>query len=73
MSEIHADGGPVSYIPDDWTVSQFILDGQHPARPAWNSSIRTWLIEEATGRKIGSDEVGSTARVHLLLLTATRR
>ncbi|KAI0752713.1 acetyl-CoA synthetase-like protein [Daedaleopsis nitida] len=62
MSEIHADGGPLPPIPDDLTIAQFVLDGQHPVRPAWNSALRPWLIEEETGREIDSDEL--RARVH---------
>ncbi|KAI0772849.1 acetyl-CoA synthetase-like protein [Trametes elegans] len=56
MSEIHADGGPLPPIPDDLTLPQFILDAPHPLRPV-PTRPRTWLIEETTGREIGSDEL----------------
>ena len=58
MSEIHADGGPLPFIPDDVTIAQFILNEQHPTRPV-QTGTRPWLIEEVTGRKISSDEVSS--------------
>ncbi|KAI0767430.1 acetyl-CoA synthetase-like protein [Fomes fomentarius] len=61
MSEIQGDGPTDLYIPDDLTISQFILDTQHPARPVLTGA-HPWLIEEATGRQIGSDEL--RARVH---------
>ena len=60
MAEIHADGGPIPHIPDDLTIPQFILDTHHVARPAL-TKIQPWLIEELTGREIGSDEVRAAA------------
>ena len=60
MAEIHADGGPIPHIPDDLTIPQLILDTHHVARPAL-TKIQPWLIEELTGREIGSDEVRSSA------------
>lgn len=56
MAEIHADGGPLPPIPDDLTIPQFLLDSHHPARPVLKKP-QPWLIEEATGREVGSDEV----------------
>ncbi|KAI0827404.1 amp dependent CoA ligase [Trametes gibbosa] len=56
MAEIHADGGPLPLIPDDLTIPQFMLDSHHPARPVLKKP-QAWLIEEATGREIGSDEL----------------
>ncbi|KAI8989132.1 amp dependent CoA ligase [Trametes punicea] len=56
MAEIHADGGPLPIIPDDLTIPQFLLDSDHPARPVVKKS-QPWLIEELTGREIGSDEL----------------
>ncbi|KAL7284583.1 hypothetical protein ACG7TL_001876 [Trametes sanguinea] len=56
MSEIQADGGPLPPIPDDLTIAQFILDTHHPLRPV-RDRLRPWLIEEATGREVGSDEL----------------
>lgn len=55
MAEIH--GGPLPHIPDDVTIGQFLLESQHPTRAPWTDAKRAWLIEEATGREIGSDEV----------------
>ncbi|KAH9927962.1 acetyl-CoA synthetase-like protein [Epithele typhae] len=57
MSEIHGDGGPLPPIPDDLLISQFILDRHHPSAPMWAHKMRPWLIEEASGRQIGSDEL----------------
>ncbi len=62
MTEIHADGGPIPHIPDDLTIPQFILDVHHPARPTLRK-IQPWLIEELTGREVGSDEVSVRQRV----------
>ncbi|KAL7284581.1 hypothetical protein ACG7TL_001874 [Trametes sanguinea] len=56
MSEIHADGGPLAPIPDDLTIPQFLLDAHHPSRPLLKKT-QPWLIEELTGREIGSDEL----------------
>jgi 4-coumarate--CoA ligase len=44
------------FIPDNLSVPQFILDGQHPARPVRKHGI-PWLIEDASGRKVGVEEV----------------
>ncbi|CDO75537.1 hypothetical protein BN946_scf184776.g3 [Trametes cinnabarina] len=56
MAEIHADGGPLPHIPDDLTIPQFLLDSHHPSRPVLKKT-QPWLIEELTGREIGSDEL----------------
>ncbi|OBZ76144.1 4-coumarate--CoA ligase-like 7 [Grifola frondosa] len=56
MAEIHGDGGPLPFIPDDLTVPQFILDSHHPSRPVVKEP-HAWLIEDHTGRRIGSDEL----------------
>ena len=56
MAEILARKDDLPYIPDDVLLPQFLLDMHHPLRPI-HSTPRAWLIEEATGRKIGSDEV----------------
>ena len=66
MTEIHGDGGPVAHIPDDLTIAQFVLDAEHPSRAPWSHTTRPWLIEEATGREIGSDEVGGFSQRELL-------
>ncbi|KAI9056331.1 acetyl-CoA synthetase-like protein [Trametes sanguinea] len=56
MAEIHADGGPLPPFPDDLTIAQFIMDTHHPLRPV-RDRLRPWLIEEDTGREVGSDEL----------------
>ncbi|KAH9903423.1 amp dependent CoA ligase [Cubamyces lactineus] len=56
MAEIHADGGPLPPIPDDLTIPQFLLDAHHPARPVLKKA-QPWIIEELTGREVGSDEL----------------
>ncbi|RDX52613.1 acetyl-CoA synthetase-like protein [Lentinus brumalis] len=61
VGDIHGAGGPMPPVQDDLTIEQFILDGQHPTRPQWYGQ-RPVLIEEATGREIGSDEL--RARIH---------
>lgn len=62
MTEIYADRGPMIPIPDDLTIAQFVLDGQHPTRPSWGYG-RPLLIEEETGREISSDEVNALLRL----------
>jgi hypothetical protein len=44
------------FIPDNLSVPQFILDTQHPTRPLRKHGI-PWLIEDASGRKVGFEEV----------------
>ncbi|KAI0324379.1 acetyl-CoA synthetase-like protein [Cubamyces sp. BRFM 1775] len=53
---IEADGGPLPPIPDDVSIADFILNRQHPLRPAPDRP-HPLLIEESTGRQIGSDEL----------------
>lgn len=45
------------HIPDDVTLVQFILDEPHVVRPIRPQSS-PWFIEDATGRKVGYEEVG---------------
>ncbi|RDX52628.1 acetyl-CoA synthetase-like protein [Lentinus brumalis] len=61
MADVHADGGPLLHVPDDLTIEQFILCGQHPVKPRWYDQ-RPVLIDEETGREVGSDEL--RARTH---------
>ena len=56
MAEFVSSGSPVSHIPDSLTLAQFMLDSTHPYRPLRDVSA-PWLIEDATGRKIGLEEV----------------
>ncbi|KAI0274533.1 amp dependent CoA ligase [Russula aff. rugulosa BPL654] len=58
MSEFFSPGDSLPYIPDDLTLTQFILDSTHECRPIRPQGA-TWLIEDATGRKIGLDEIQS--------------
>jgi len=44
------------FIPDNLSVPQFILDTQHPTRPLRKDGI-PWLIEDASGREVGFEEV----------------
>ncbi|CAL1695176.1 unnamed protein product [Somion occarium] len=52
--------GPLPYIPDDLTCTQFLLDHRHPARP-YNKFSNPWLVEEATGRQVGCEEARARA------------
>ena len=56
MTEFVSPGDPVPYIPDNLTLAQFILDSAHSYRPL-RPVGSPWLIEDATGRKIGLEEV----------------
>jgi hypothetical protein len=44
------------FIPDNLSIPQFILDSNHPTRPVRKHDI-PWLIEDASGRKVGFEEV----------------
>ena len=59
MSEIVAD--PLPHIPDDLTIPQFFLDTVDPQRPVPKGS-HPWLVEDATGRQIGYEEVRGSLR-----------
>ncbi|KIJ62740.1 hypothetical protein HYDPIDRAFT_30328 [Hydnomerulius pinastri MD-312] len=55
MTEI--SGGELNAtVPDDLTIPQFFLDSNHPLRPVRKAGI-PWLIEDATGRHIGFEEL----------------
>ncbi|CDO75538.1 hypothetical protein BN946_scf184776.g4 [Trametes cinnabarina] len=56
MAELRGDGGPLPAIPDHLTIPQFLFDSHHPSRPVLKSP-QPWLIEELTGRELGSDEL----------------
>ena len=56
MTEFVSPGDPLPYIPDNLTLVQFVLDSTHPYKPLRPDGI-PWLIEDATGRKIGLEEV----------------
>ncbi|KAH9964248.1 phenylacetyl-CoA ligase [Russula dissimulans] len=58
MSEFISPGGPLPHIPDDLTLVQFIFDSTHKCRQH-RPQGSPWLIEDATGRKIGREEVQS--------------
>lgn len=69
MAEIHGSDAPLAHIPDDLTISQFILDTQHPLRPVPNPE-QPWFIDETTGREIKLKEVSysRTAEVEMLMV-----
>jgi hypothetical protein len=56
MTEFLSPGDPLPHIPDDLTLVQFTLDSTHECKPIRPQGA-TWLIEDATGRKIGLGEV----------------
>ncbi|KLO20729.1 phenylacetyl-CoA ligase [Schizopora paradoxa] len=56
MTEFHSLHGPCPPIPDDLTVPQFFLDSYHTERPGRTERV-PWLIEDATGRNIGYEEL----------------
>jgi len=56
MTEFVSSGGPLPDIPDNLTLTQFILDLTHPCRPFRPQGV-PWLIDDATGRKIDLEEV----------------
>jgi len=64
--------GAYPHIPDDLTLCQFILDSEHPLRPARNGI--PWFIEDTTGRRVGFEEVSyaSLSLVTILLSFASR-
>ncbi|KAI5114851.1 hypothetical protein M0805_001275, partial [Coniferiporia weirii] len=49
---------PCPSIPDDLTAAQFILDAHHPERPSRSGDI-PWLVDDASARRIGFEEVRS--------------
>ncbi|KAI9461168.1 amp dependent CoA ligase [Russula earlei] len=59
MTEFVSPLGPLPYIPDDLTLPQFILDSTHGCRPSRRPQGTPWLIEDATGRKVGYKEIQS--------------
>lgn len=56
MTEFHSLHGPCPFIPDNFTIPQFFLDEHHPLRPLRKTGD-PWLIEDATGRTVGYEEV----------------
>ena len=57
MSEYVAEGDLCTgTIPDNLTLTQFILDSTHPTRPIRKEGI-PWFIDDTTGRQIGFEEV----------------
>jgi hypothetical protein len=54
--EIHSPKPVLPYIPDDQTVGQFVFDCVHPVRPEGKEGT-PWLVEDATGRSLGKQEV----------------
>ncbi|KAH9915874.1 amp dependent CoA ligase [Fomitopsis serialis] len=58
MRVVQGPGGPLPAIPDDLTIPQFMLDVGHLNRPRLGKN-RPWMIEEATGREVGEEELRS--------------
>ena len=56
MAELESPSGTLPPVPDDLTLAQFILDSQHPSRPAQAHGV-PWIIEDHTGVTRGLDEV----------------
>lgn len=56
MPDFHSLHGPCPPIPDDLSAAQFTLDCHHPSRPL-RSGNGPWLVEDATGRGVGFEEV----------------
>jgi hypothetical protein len=56
MTELVSPGGPLPHIPDHLTLAQFILDSTHECRPI-RPQGSAWLVDDATGRKVGLEEV----------------
>jgi hypothetical protein len=69
MTEFVSPGGPLPHIPDDLTLTQFILDSTHERMPIRPQGA-TWLVEDATGRKVGLEEV-TILRLHASVPTGT--
>lgn len=57
MAEMHGPPLSPSMIPDDLTIAQFMLDRPHPYRSTSRPVEAPWLVDDATGRKIGFEEV----------------
>jgi hypothetical protein len=56
--DIHSLRPFLPYIPDDLTVGQFVFDAAHPTRPRGKEEA-AWIVEDATGRALGKQEVTS--------------
>ncbi|TFY79307.1 hypothetical protein EWM64_g4705 [Hericium alpestre] len=50
---------PQLQIPDDLTLAQFFLDAHHPTRTIRNDPALPWLIDDASGRAVGYEQVRS--------------
>jgi len=58
VGEYASAEGDLCTIPDNLTLTQFILDSTHwrPTRPMRKERI-PWFIDDTTGRQIGFEEV----------------
>lgn len=65
MTGIRSTNVALPYIPDNLSIPQFFLDGQHPIRPLRGNGI-PWLIEDVSGRNVGIEEVSVTHSRHLI-------
>ncbi|EIM79727.1 phenylacetyl-CoA ligase [Stereum hirsutum FP-91666 SS1] len=57
MAEMHGPPLSPTMIPDDLTIAQFMLDRPHPYRSTSRPVEAPWLVDDATGRKIGFEEI----------------
>lgn len=73
MSDIYAPGEQIELrdIPDDLTIPQFLLDTTHPLKPV-NTTNAPWLIDDASGRKVGLEEVSVQFRAVPVVLADAR-
>ncbi|KAF8073410.1 hypothetical protein FPV67DRAFT_744283 [Lyophyllum atratum] len=69
MKEIYPQSSILPHIPDDITLTQFMLEYQHPLKPARREV--PYLIEDNTGRKIGFEEVKNNTRALASVLHST--
>ncbi|PSR76712.1 hypothetical protein PHLCEN_2v8309 [Hermanssonia centrifuga] len=60
MTEFVSPHAGLPHIPDDLTIPQFMLDSWHPTRPIKQGLLNPWLIEDATGRPVGCEELKVT-------------
>ncbi|KAK0222170.1 phenylacetyl-CoA ligase [Armillaria fumosa] len=56
MPDFYSKVGKLPHVPDDLTLSQFILDHDHPIRPKRPKDV-PWLVTDKSGREIDLDEI----------------
>ncbi|KAF5374141.1 hypothetical protein D9615_008885 [Tricholomella constricta] len=60
MTRVYLNPTPLPHIPDDITLAQFMLEYQHPLKPARRDV--PCLIDDNTGREISFEELKSNTR-----------